>query len=763
MRPYFPIIVDSFREALASRVLWVLLAFITLLWLALVPFSVDYEIQTTLGMGEIVDERGFVDALVEGGGSTTASPAKHVWAQLDEKLQRSLSAIDESSGVGELRVVTRRLRTALNKQLKRDEFYDAPSWKRMALLEETRDLIESEPGTLSPEQTARRNRLLLYDGFHGLIRAPKETSTRLGYFWSRTGPLSMDRQQLQDIIEVGFLPTFTKIVVGIIGIFTAILVTSSIVPQTFEPGSIDLLFSKPVSRSLVFLTKYLGGCAFVLLNSVYFMVGLTFFVWLKLDMWMPGLLLIIPVFVFVFAIYYALSCLAGVVWRNAIICVVASILFWFYCFSIGLTRNFLDMVAMTPRRSEQIVVVGEDLLAAKRDGTVVEWSAEDDSWQPVFGETRSAPPGAPFASSGLVGPVYDSKHQQIVAIRSEFGRFGSGAGHLEIGSMHDHWKRVKGISVPPQTRSLFVSSKGEILVAGPAGIFELQGENRESREPFKVFGIEVPTEAAGESRFESIGPELTTAAGGGFAAALDSSDDRMLVANGALLRLLERKPQGSYEVVQERTLETEGRTLCGLAGKTALLAHQDGTVTVVESATLSTRKSLTAFKEHRPKQVSASPDGRFFAVLFHHRKLWLYDRQAGTPIATGIPSQGDITAVAFAPSGQLLIGDRFGRVSSYASDTFEREARYEGTLDAIEKVFRYGIDPLYTVSPKPAEMDNWLTYLISGEQTMTNPLAGNVEEQTPIVLDLWTPIWSNFAFIAVVLGGTCVYLSRKDF
>ena len=39
MRPYLAIIADSFREALASRVLWILLILITLLLAALVPLS----------------------------------------------------------------------------------------------------------------------------------------------------------------------------------------------------------------------------------------------------------------------------------------------------------------------------------------------------------------------------------------------------------------------------------------------------------------------------------------------------------------------------------------------------------------------------------------------------------------------------------------------------------------------------------------------------------------------------------------------------
>ena len=40
MRAYLAVIKDSFREALASRVLWILLVLITLLLLSLAPLGV---------------------------------------------------------------------------------------------------------------------------------------------------------------------------------------------------------------------------------------------------------------------------------------------------------------------------------------------------------------------------------------------------------------------------------------------------------------------------------------------------------------------------------------------------------------------------------------------------------------------------------------------------------------------------------------------------------------------------------------------------
>ena len=49
---------------------------------------------------------------------------------------------------------------------------------------------------------------------------------------------------------------------GLIILFSAILVTANFIPNTFQEGSVDLLLSKPVSRSALFLSKFFGGCCF---------------------------------------------------------------------------------------------------------------------------------------------------------------------------------------------------------------------------------------------------------------------------------------------------------------------------------------------------------------------------------------------------------------------------------------------------------------------------------------------------------------------
>jgi hypothetical protein len=66
------------------------------------------------------------------------------------------------------------------------------------------------------------------------------------------------------------------------------------------------------------------------------------------------------------------------------------------------------------------------------------------------------------------------------------------------------------------------------------------------------------------------------------------------------------------------------------------------------------------------------------------------------------------------------------------------------------------------VSPKPAQLDQTITYLLTDEETA--PL-GPREELTAgrVKLDVWGPVWSNLAFLVGVLAISCAYIKFKDF
>ena len=137
---------------------------------------------------------------------------------------------------------------------------------------------------------------------------------------------------------------------GVAGVFVAVLVTASMIPQTFEAGSVDLLLSKPISRSWLFLAKFVGGCAFIAINAAYFIGGLWLMLGLRFGLWNQRLLWAIPLYLFLFAIYYSVSALAGIVWRNAIVSVVMAVVFWFVCWTLGTANTLVESISLNPRR-----------------------------------------------------------------------------------------------------------------------------------------------------------------------------------------------------------------------------------------------------------------------------------------------------------------------------------------------------------------------------------------------------------------------------
>ena len=341
MKAYLAVLKDSFREALASRVLWILLALTTLVLAAVAPIGLSEKPATQLRQNSILNMSG---ARLENRDAGTRRRSIPRQADLEPLGRRPQNAALESGRSGGREFVPVDLASdlldALNKLLPDRNFYDPPAWRGIDLNDETKALAERGVDSLTDDEVKRRNRLLLEMAYPTEIASGNAELSISYLVWPVTeSPVS--RTEATPIIK-GIVAAIMNFFVGTLGVLAAILVTAPIIPHTFEPGAIDLLLSKPISRSLLFLTKFAGGCAFILLNAAYFIVGLWLILGLRFDLWSGRLLLCIPIFLFLFAIYYAVSSLAGVLWRNAVVSIVVTILFWAACFVVGTTKNVME-------------------------------------------------------------------------------------------------------------------------------------------------------------------------------------------------------------------------------------------------------------------------------------------------------------------------------------------------------------------------------------------------------------------------------------
>ena len=114
-----------------------------------------------------------------------------------------------------------------------------------------------------------------------------------------------------------------------IALLISTIITAFFIPNMLRKGTVDLLLVKPISRTALLLYKYVGGLTFIFLNTVVVVVGIWLVLGLRTNMWGTGFLLSIFVLTFQFALYYAVSTLFAVLSRSPIVAILMTCLFWF--------------------------------------------------------------------------------------------------------------------------------------------------------------------------------------------------------------------------------------------------------------------------------------------------------------------------------------------------------------------------------------------------------------------------------------------------
>jgi len=123
------------------------------------------------------------------------------------------------------------------------------------------------------------------------------------------------------------------------GLFLAVFSSSSFIPKMLEKGSIDLLLSKPVSRSQIIWGKFYGGVLIVLLNIAYLVIGIWFLIGFKFGVWDVEFLYSIFSITFAFALLYSLIILIGILTQSSGLAMMVSYLIFFVFSPILLIRD----------------------------------------------------------------------------------------------------------------------------------------------------------------------------------------------------------------------------------------------------------------------------------------------------------------------------------------------------------------------------------------------------------------------------------------
>jgi ABC-type transport system involved in multi-copper enzyme maturation permease subunit len=128
--------------------------------------------------------------------------------------------------------------------------------------------------------------------------------------------------------EVQNLVQQTQSVIAMIlyfaGMALSVFASAGLVSAVFEPGRIELLLSKPVSRTHLLLGRYLGNVLVVAANILYLVAGSWIVFGVKTGVWGAGFLVSSLCTIFIFSVLLAVLVLVGVLWDSSAVAIMVT-------------------------------------------------------------------------------------------------------------------------------------------------------------------------------------------------------------------------------------------------------------------------------------------------------------------------------------------------------------------------------------------------------------------------------------------------------
>ena len=122
----------------------------------------------------------------------------------------------------------------------------------------------------------------------------------------------------------------------------ALISTASIVPELIASGSIDMMLSKPITRTRLFLTRWVTGLFFAGFQALVFVAASFVVIGLRGGVWEPALFVAVPVVVVFFSYLYCFCALMGVLTRSTVASLLLTLVFWLVLFGVQGAERFLN-------------------------------------------------------------------------------------------------------------------------------------------------------------------------------------------------------------------------------------------------------------------------------------------------------------------------------------------------------------------------------------------------------------------------------------
>lgn len=780
MKPYLAILYDSLIEAINSKVLWILLLLWVLILGAIAPFAFIQDISYRFSSSEIVGQDDAVPAkLAQALSKSRGTPAQLAVANAlsDASKKKITEAADKQKPLRRGEVAE-----LLNEALVNPKLYQEDAWPKADRRSDLKEILAKTPEQRSDRERDHLHRRLIEQAFSGSIQPVNENRVWIGYagFKISDDPLPASLQQARDFIESFVLQFILKIGLGVFAIGASIVVTSAMIPDMFQTGSLHLLLSKPISRSWLFLAKFLGGCIFVAINIAFFLTGLYFVAGIRLGIWNQGLLATIPVCVFIFIIFYTVSALTGLIWRNAIISIAMTALFWLFCWFMGTVHDVMYPFAEIFPQITEVQPVDKYFVGTQQAGQLVVWNESTNKWQPVFDTRRGGP------DVRALGPYWFPEEGELYYAKPQRRAFGGFEGDISptlvslpelssdpakrsdasssLDSLFNDSRTDDAPKFPSRTRRV-IKFQNDILLLTDQGIFRMdrsiQIPKAEKGNVISGFLEQVMQRASKNEAFKKItADDWLPKSPMDFAF---NGDTILVYSHGKLARLKE-DAEKRWQVEAEIEL-TDDKSTPGILAINRdhwLLVAKDSKTWFGPISDLNAHQALSNLSFDSPRRLSTDPKNGDFFLISDEGKLWKIRHDGSDVSQPSLAGQGKLTVATPLEDGQVLLAEGIGNVSRWNPATNATEILIRPKLSVLQQIFRYAVHPLYFINPKPAAMDNTISYLLTKKKSAGFEFdTASLEEAKPIT-DPWQPLWSNSFFIGIMLLICCLYLYRQD-
>jgi hypothetical protein len=826
MRPYIAVIADSFRAAFASRVLWVALATIYLFLIAASPIGYKEVFTTSFRWTDFSNGTRLKAMLARAINETNSpqsetsseksreTPAGRVARHLPSELQDNLRKVAEGQ---EVRIRLDIFADGLNSLYLNDQWYDPLVWTKTPRLKEQRDIEGLPEAELTEELRQRLARLRIEAALPGVFENRAARSIALTYAgFQFPAVFQFEKSQFKLILNLFVLRLIVDWLLGFVMIFLGILATASIIPDMLQPGSLHLLLSKPVSRPILFLAKFVGGCAFVLVCVSQLIFGIWLIAGIRLDIWNPRLLLCIPACVFLFSVFFSVSAVAGLKWRSPILSIGLANLFGAVCLITGLGASLSDNFVVDRDRITGLTLADQTVLASTRGGHLRRFNPLTKRWADLFPDDTGR--------NDRVMPPLTLPDSRVISARVRGGRmnvFGSGATPLLVIEDPKAGLPQPSLDMPTGTRELILGPNGELLALGSGELLIGTARSILADDPTPDRSkTDTKANPVDQTAIDSIGswlPKLTKMMGGateGFrsvlppglalqspnSATFSPSGASLFVYSAGLLIRLDRQGEIGSEnwiVAARAEIEPKGKTawLRGLGNCLVLLRDKteprfldrnlhflDPPPSIAAKIESSTVRSAVSC-EASILTVSTESDGLSemgegaIAIQSDDGLVQMLTLSEGGLLA--LEQLREVTQAEAInwdkKTSRLLIAHGVDQVSAWKPITqdsnTEAEANWERAetpsikplLQGWRLLDRYLVFPLRSLVPQTGELGETISALVSGENTLRLPFTPAEEDSVIVRYNIWRPVLTCGGFVVSMLILGCVYFSRSDF